>query len=395
MTKSKWIINILCIVVILTNLSQLPVFVEAGITGYVSYACWGALAALFFLAQGKISYKMLKIVFMTMGIFVVLCVLTLVTGRNYLDTSIFNAFIMSVGILFISHLIPRNAIDFDGTDFDKLYYSYIFSATVVAIFVYVTYFGIGFDFNFGIYEYASKNSTSQIVITAIVLATFCFKHNRTILNILSLMCVAFNMVLLFAMRSRASIIGLVVLIIMVLANRKINKWVRGLTLLVTIGFVLVVLLDPEMYDLIVEQILFASRDSSDINDLSSGRLEQWTQFPALFAEYPFFGRGPKYIESFPLATLASHGIIIGGIMLCFAIYPAVYSFRYRRESRHYYILLVLSLVYLLNGIFEELSPFGPGVKCYFIWFLFGILMSAQGKIKMEKKEKEALPYESK
>lgn len=26
---------------------------------------------------------------------------------------------------------------------------------------------------------------------------------------------------------------------------------------------------------------------------------------------------------------------------------------------------------IVNGLFEELAPFGPGVKCFSLWFYFG------------------------
>ncbi len=384
MAKNKWLFNVLCIVTVLTNLSQLPIFVENGITGYVSYACWGVLAVCVLMMRSKIDRRVVGIGIFFVGIILALGIMTIVAEKNYYNTRIFSSLIISVGVLVISHLIPREALDTDGEGIYKVYYSYIFSATVVAIIIYFMYFGAGFSFENGIYEYGSKNSTSQIVITAIVLALFSIRKHKKILNIITVVSLFINIVLLFLMRSRASIVGLAVIILMVLINRNVNKWVRIATLAATVIFVLVVLLNADVYDVIVNDILFASRDSTDISDLSSGRSDQWAAFPKLFAEHPFIGRGRYKIESFPLSVLAQYGMFVGGAIIIYALYPAIFAFFNRRTGIHHYILLALCLIYLLNGIFEELSPFGPGVKCYFIWFMFGILLRSSGNGKQKK-----------
>ena len=37
-------------------------------------------------------------------------------------------------------------------------------------------------------------------------------------------------------------------------------------------------------------------------------------------------------------------------------------------------MVLIALGYSVNGLFEGLTPFGPGVKCYYMWLLFGILV---------------------
>ena len=36
------------------------------------------------------------------------------------------------------------------------------------------------------------------------------------------------------------------------------------------------------------------------------------------------------------------------------------------------VLIVLSISDLINGLFEALTPLGPGAKCYSLWLIFGI-----------------------
>ena len=36
-----------------------------------------------------------------------------------------------------------------------------------------------------------------------------------------------------------------------------------------------------------------------------------------------------------------------------------------------HLVFLLSIMLIVNGLFEELAPFGPGVKCFSLWFYFG------------------------
>ncbi len=384
MLNNKKLENILCSVIVLTNLSQLPFFVDKGVTGYVSYACWGFLAIMLLLINNKISRNAMNIILGICFLFIVLSLFYMVTGRDYLGSNVFSSIIVSSGVLIISSFIPKESFGENGVDLDRLYYSYVISATIVALVVYFEYFGVGFTFTSRLYNYGAKNSTSQIIITAVVLSLFTIQRKKSIKNILNYGCIVINIVLLMVMRSRASIIGLVVVVVMALATSKINRRLRFMLGLAVVGCILLVVFNEKTYDLIVNDILLGSRDSTDLNDISSGRVEQWERFPELFAEHPFIGRGAYYIESFPLVALLNFGFIIGSAIICYAMYPAAFAFRNRHVSKHHYILLVLSLIYLLNGVFEELSPFGPGVKCYFIWFMLGILMSNKNIMEKER-----------
>ncbi len=376
-SRKNYYLYLVCLVIICTNLSQLPMFVEIGETQFLSYLAWVFLAVCVAIRGIKLNLKVFTIGVLVLLFGIALGLLTLFTDADYFNTRIFNSVFISFGVLIISHLIPKNVMQTDSSDFRTIYYVYMFSATVLAIVIYIMYFGSGFSLEKAIYAYSSKNSTSQIIITAIVLALFNIRRKKSMLNVVIISSIVVNMVTLFLMRSRASLIGLAVIAFMILVNRNINKWVRIATVVIIAIFLIVLFVNDEFYKLIIDDILFASRDAEDLDSLSSGRFSEWQKFPTIFAEHPFIGRGKYKFESFPLSVLAQYGIFLGGALILFALYPAVFAFRRRKVSMHYYILLTLTLVYLLNGIFEELSPFGPGVKCYFIWFMLGILLRSR------------------
>ena len=48
------------------------------------------------------------------------------------------------------------------------------------------------------------------------------------------------------------------------------------------------------------------------------------------------------------------------------------------------ILFLLSVGFIIDGLFEGLAPFGPGIKCYFLWLFFGIVLAFNNKAHYEE-----------
>ena len=138
--------------------------------------------------------------------------------------------------------------------------------------------------------------------------------------------------------------------------------------------VLLIIFQPNVNHLIVDEILLNNR-SSDLATLSSGRDYHWYIFKTEFYDYLFMGTGGTYLESMPLAVLMSYGLIGGIPVLLFAIKPLCYAIKERKSKKYqlYTVLVIsISLTMLINSIFEEQAPFGPGVKCYFLWLICGL-----------------------
>lgn len=107
-------------------------------------------------------------------------------------------------------------------------------------------------------------------------------------------------------------------------------------------------------------------------------------FPKLFSENVFFGRGYYFIESFPLATLVQVGLIGSSLIFSFLYWV----FRKIRTHFHHFNsldLCVLILFYslMLNGLFEEQAPFGPGAKSFLFWFPFGFVLYKRSLFKFK------------
>lgn len=67
----------------------------------------------------------------------------------------------------------------------------------------------------------------------------------------------------------------------------------------------------------------------------------------------------------PLDALIETGIIGGVLFNIIALSPIVYSIKsyicYRQPID--FLLIIIGICYYHYGLFEQLAPFGPGVKC--------------------------------
>ena len=181
-------------------------------------------------------------------------------------------------------------------------------------------------------------------------------------------------VLIFMMKSRATIAALAIYLIYFIFFIVESKRERNFYLFLVVIFGLVVVFNPDANHLIIQEIIFNNR-GTDMTTLSSGRDLHWKTFRQEFGKYLFWGTGGTYLESMPLAVLMSYGVIGGVPILLFALKPLIYAIKNMWDKRYriYSLLVVsISLTMLVNSIFEEQAPFGPGVKCYFLWLLFGM-----------------------
>ena len=180
------------------------------------------------------------------------------------------------------------------------------------------------------------------------------------------------------LKSRASIIGLaaasVVWYVCVCKNKRIRLYIFiSLVLAAVLIFAI-----PQLRDLVIGNILLNNRGSLGLNDVSSGRLEQFQEiFLVEFPKAPFFGNGKMYIESLPLAALLSFGIFPTIPLLIFAAVPLYIAVKCRGQNvpiNNIIFLKALSIAFLINGIFEERAPFGPGITYFFLWFTSGFVL---------------------
>lgn len=368
MTRISQNEKLIIVACFLCNLSQIPTLYNSRPLSLAYNFCWFALAFLLLRSERSIYVIYFALPF----VFDLFCfVMKLIRGGGYTDSNFFRpinlcTFIMLIG-LWIGKYITEDSLKRIGM-------SFVISALIVAVYLYMNVFK-GVDWaNSGGYLYGAKNSAGQIFLTAAVLTILLlFKEHK----VLSSVAIAFFCVLIVMMKSRATILTLVIMVlyIVIFVLKDPKQKAIGIACVAIIG--IIIYTNPDLYDLYINKIMLNNRDSNDIAAITSNRNLQYDYFFSVFGEYSFVGTGGTYIECMPLSVLLSYGVIGGIPVLLFSLMPLYIGLKYVRdkEYRIYCVIIIaLSLMMWINGLFEEQSPFGPGVKCYFLWLMVGIFI---------------------
>lgn len=358
----------------MTNISQMPVIVNTGYTRYLSTPLWGGLAIVCLLALKVIPYFRIRNLFLLVVAFATYYFIARLFNNSYSNSALPYPIFLAFFVLFVGYLAGRFLVI---DDIDTLLTVYVISSTLVCIDVFQTYI-YGVDMGALTYAYASKNSVSQILLSSwiIILLRKFGKTRGVIQNTYYILYFALLTITLLGLKSRATIIGMPVAVVWTLMHGKMDRKVKRIIILIVIGVVVFLLIKPQYYDMLVNNILFGNRSASNLDDLSSGRYSQWENFGEEFKNNWLFGQGSAARESLVLTALLEFGVVGGSLIFAMALSPLQWCLRRFNHSNPFYLFFsALAIVYIMNGVFEQLAPFGPGVKCYLLWFLFGILLN--------------------
>lgn len=372
--KNKLIEILLYGACLFSCLSQLPFFISGGMTQTVSFPLWIIAFLMLFLNSGwKIDRSILKLTIPScFFVFFVLIASLFNSNASHMSSSLFYSFLISMFIFLVGNMGGKYASD---EVIEKICLSYVVGTVIVSVSVFIQYFGFGYDMSSSIYAYQSKNSFAQIVFTAIILLMIKFKPQRKIHTIIKWGLIAFEILLMAYLRSRATLVSFLVAVVILVLSRNTRKSLKALVTIACIALIFLMLTNEPINEVIFNDILFAGRDSSNLDELTSGRVTILQNFPELISGNWLFGIGSRYFECFYLSAILQFGLIGGIILIIISFVPAYYGVLLSRTSENWYILMVIAVGYLVDGIFEGLTPFGAGIKCYFMWFLFGLLIS--------------------
>ena len=176
------------------------------------------------------------------------------------------------------------------------------------------------------------------------------------------------------LRSRATFISALFIIYYLfahLSSKKNKRWMVALFLLASI----IILVNANLYELIINGIILGGRDTTDINSLSSNRLLAFSIAFKLIPQHLWIGSGNYYVDCLPLNILTEFGVIGLTLFAVFVIHLIYQVRKHKDESKLALTAYILLIAFLLNGLFEAYPPFGPGVKCFSLWMLYGFLLS--------------------
>lgn len=382
--KNKKIYYIFLLTIFFTNITQIPDLIDNSGIKLLSYIPWLVLS--FFVLtkkdsngnKSKIYIGDSYIIYILTALFFLICLIIEISGKNGLGVSLLQPLLMSIFIYFISINTGKYITK---SFFENILLVYAISGMIVSAFVYIEILKNGFSWSSGTYAYASKNSVSQILLTSFFIFIWLIGKQGKIRSIFYCIAAAILLYILFMLKSRASLLGLLLIIISVYFYRGYSKWTRVIMILSSLLMIVMLVTNEELRDFFIDNIIYAGRDSSDLNSISSGRVDMLKEVPELFTMYPLLGHGRYYIECMQLDALIETGLLGGIVINIIALLPIFYSIKnfYTYRSNIDFILMIVATCYYINAFFEQLAPFGPGVKCYFLWLLFGIVMAWREK----------------
>jgi O-antigen ligase len=356
--------------ILLTILSQYPLLVENN-SGYFLRFIWILLFIRIATLRKLIIDRYILVPFLIYSLFIIFSLSgEAFSGNLYLKNPLLNNISMMLFIMFLGYC---SASIVSENEFSQIvFWTCLIGGIILSFGIYITSFlGVSDIFNRE-YVYLSKNSASQIIFSCVV---YCLLiPNSQKVSIIKYPALAFMVYLIIILRSRATILGFVILLLILVFKSK-NKIFRISSFLLILSVVIALFLSEKFYTLLISRLISGGANIYDLDDMSSGRIIQYQRFPQLFLENMFFGRGYYYMESFPLAIVIQYGIIGAFIILSFLLW--VFSFI---RVRLYYsnnldlCVMILFYCYLLNSLFEEQAPFGPGVKSFLFWLAFGFVM---------------------
>ncbi len=306
-----------------------------------------------------------------------------ITGVKYMGADLYNiavsCLITSVAFVFWHNYVSRQVLY-------EIVFFLLISALLLSFSVY-TDFLVGSSLLDRTYAYNSKNSLGQILLAVSLIAFVVLvadSPRSKWIKILYLFSILFLLVVVILLRSRATILGLGFLYLYFLLKSK-NRRVKLLLVFGGIVGIVGVFFNSEVYKVLVDGILFAGRDSSDINELSSGRVGLIGAAIAAIPDHLLLGNGIWYIDCFPVAMILQYGLLGGGIVFAFLlkIFKFV-QFELDKDNPVNLAAMLLFWIFILNSLFEAQAPFGPGVKCFLLWMMLGFSLSSTVRFKSSR-----------
>lgn len=305
------------------------------------------------------------------------CLQTFIPNSTYLGADAMNLVISSL-VAIVSYSFWRK---FGSNSNFKVIIAVTFVSTVVAAIIsYVNVLQFASVSQLS-YVKLAKNSLGTILLCAIVLGFVGYRLYDRMFRMVIIVGLAILAIIMFMLKSRASLLGLFFVVgYIVLKRTKMKHRITAVAAI--IAAIIAVLSIPEYYEVIVENILFANRDASDADSLSSGRLTFMSEVVVLIPDNLYFGVGVKYMDCFPLMQLVQFGFFGAAIVLIYLIKVIQnVNFRFNRLEPMNLATFLLFWSFMINSLFEAQAPFGPGVKCFILWMMFGFSMANYHKQK--------------
>lgn len=367
------LIPLVCFFTILTYGETLPQSIRDNLV----YVLW-AVIMVECVITCRFRFSKQALTFIGLGIIFYFCVLLLTLFRpdnSYLSSSICMTLGISI-VVFICGNALGNKLNED--DVEVILRWYVLGSILMGTVYFVQNLATGFNLTSRIYNNVSfnKNSAAQLISSAICILILGVNRNKTKKNtFIRIALIVYLSIVLLLFRSRSCILcfafSILVMLLSKYTSRKVKKWIYAILFIAAI----VLIFNSGLRETLIKQILFANRDATSLDNLTSGRIAIYSSFWDLVRGHELAGNGALYYECFYLSAIVQFGFPVGLYLWGFVIHALNNIKKIHEHFNYGWLLMILALSYSLNGVFEGLPPFGPGTKNFLLWLLFGIACS--------------------
>ncbi len=368
------------IAVFCSILSQCPQFLDTPITRILQ-ATWGVAAIFLFFRNGKAAITPSTRILLG-GLFIFF--VYLFTCDTFSLNSYFTADLINISIAVMIAIVSYMWWD--------AYHSSLNLKILAVVILVACFILVYFIYNDSLQTldlskksdvYDAKNSAAQIIMASALVGFVCLHPRKKLYKIALFGAVIGLSVMVFYLRSRATILSWGIAALYLLFTVR-NKKVRRIIIAAICAIVLIIVCTPQFYTVVFDQILFGGRAQNDLNDVSSGRLGIIEGLTDYVYKYPIFGIGQKYVDCFPFAMLLQYGLVGFTIVMVYLYKITYMSWKVRKLNDITKCAFILLISYFVNSIFEAQTPFGPGAKCEILWIFYGMMLTYYDKWSREE-----------
>lgn len=361
------------LVLILVNIAYCPGIILEPPYKIITAILFGAIGLFMVLNLKRNLLFAISLYFSYALIALIICSVIFIFTDVFIFDSTYNIYLATTCFL-LGFLAPDHSDKF----INRCFKVYILAALFLGL--YSVYKNLGAFTIVDQYVFSLKNSSGVLLATAIVLCIFVIvkcKITKGYIVWASILLILFACLLTF--RSRACIIGVILCAFIFCAKQNLlGKMLCHPKFLFVgiIGFIIIYVYDLIPCDFIYSS-LFENKDTSDANDISSGRLAMFEKAMTIFRQDPLLANartGPQLqsVDNFVVNCLGRYGMF--GALLMFPPYLFVWvvSLRgiWKEQVNNLYPYLALFLLCIIS-LTEGSFPFGPGTPVVCAWFLLG------------------------
>ena len=369
--RYKFATFLLSMAIMITIITQLPFFIDHDLN-ILGVIVWIPILLLLMCSNAIRICRNIYFPVICFLIYILLLLFFNVYLYTYPMFSCVKGFLMSI-LMFLIGYFFANVLK-DEQFVKAVIYAVLIGGLVYAIIINNTVYYI-VDLDSITYMYGAKNSASKIIFSCFILVLFLYTPKSKIATCLKCLTLVLFIYIIFIMKSRSTILALLVPVIVVAFYGKNKKYKKSIYWFL-FALILLCVCFPDYPVLILNKIILNNQIDADLNTISSGRIWMIQNFSMIFDDYIFIGGSSVFVENFYLKTLLEVGLIGATPVFIFLLWFYFVLKKYFDFSNPIDIsCLILLLSYYMDGLFESLAPFGPGAKCFFLWLIIGFFIN--------------------